>query len=293
VFVENLLVLELCKLFPGPLAGHILSSLGFRVVRLLPPQGDLLETLAPDLYAWLNSGKTSEVLNLKEDTGKQRLRSLAATAQIILDTNLPGAMARLDVAPESLRKANPGLVYVRLAGSRDPRFCDRPGHDLNFLAAAGLIPALDSVWQRLQLADISAAFWMAMAALEGARRGGGSYEIYADEASHVFSYPKVPHLDGNAICYCIYPCAEGSIALAALEPHLWARFCRAMKRDEWTNMAFTEVTDCNPIYRELCSAFSRHNADYWETWAADVVLPLRSVRSFAIQKLSSPWRIDK
>jgi crotonobetainyl-CoA:carnitine CoA-transferase CaiB-like acyl-CoA transferase len=291
--VENLLVVELCKLFPGPLAGQILSSLGFRVVRVLPPQGDLLETLAPDLYAWLNAGKTSEVLNLKEDAGTQRLRSLAATARIILDTSLPGAMERLNVAPEALRKANPELVYVRLAGSRDPLFRNFPSHDLNFLAAAGLVPALDSVWQRLQLADISAAFWMAMAALEGARRGGGSYEIYADEASHVFAYPKIPHLDGNAICYSIYPCSEGSIALAALEPHLWGRFCRAMKRDEWANSAFTTVTDRNPIYRELCSAFSRHDADYWETWAAQAILPLRSVRSFANQKLSSPWRSDE
>jgi alpha-methylacyl-CoA racemase len=166
-------------------------------------------------------------------------------------------MERLNVAPEALRKANPQLVYVRLAGSRHPLFRNFPSHDLNFLAAAGLLPALDSVWQRLQLADISAAFWMAMAALEGARRGGGSYEIYADKASHVFAYPKIPHLDGNAICYSIYPCSEGNIALAALEPHLWERFCRAMKRDEWANSAFTTVTDRNPIYRELCSAFSR------------------------------------
>ena len=290
--VGDLLVLELCRLFPGPLAGKILSSLGFRVVRLMPPRGDFLETFAPELSTWLNARKTSEVLDLKVNAGKERLRSLAGVAQIVLDTNLPGVMERLDVGPEVLRRANSALVYVRLAGSRDPMFRNIPGHDLNYLAAAGLLPSLDSTWQRFQLADISSAFWMAIAALEGMRRGGGFYEIYADEASQVFSYPKVPHLDGSAVCYAVYPCAEGSVALAALEPHLWERFCRAMKRDDWVNSAFTTTTNANPIYSELCSAFSKRNADDWETWALEATLPLRAVRAFNSQELSSPWHCD-
>jgi alpha-methylacyl-CoA racemase len=128
--VTDLLVLELCRLFPGPLAGKILVSLGFRVLRLMPPQGDRLEVLAPELYAWLNAGKASEILDLKADTGKQRLRSHAADAQIVLDTSLPGVMERLDVGPEVLRRANSELVYVRLVGSRDPMFRNIPGHDL-------------------------------------------------------------------------------------------------------------------------------------------------------------------
>ena len=284
-----MLVLEICRLFPGPLAGKILASLGFQVVRLIPPQGDLLETFAPELSAWLNASKTSEILNLKDDAGKERLRSLARVAQVVLDSNLPGVMERLDVGPEVLRAANFALVYVRLAGSRDPVFRNIPGHDLNYLAAAGLLPSLDSTWQRFQLADISSAFWMAIAALEGIRRGGGFYEIYAEEASQVFSYPKVPHLDGNTLCYAVYPCAEGSVSLAALESHLWQRFCRAMKRDEWANSAFTTATSANPIYLELCSAFSKRNADEWEAWAVEATVPLRKVRTLNSQELSSPW----
>ncbi|MGH9829332.1 MAG: CoA transferase [Blastocatellia bacterium] len=286
----DLLVLEMCRLFPGPLAGKILASLGFQVMRLIPPQGDFLETLAPDLYTWLNAGKTSEILDLKSDAGKQRLHSLAAVAGIVLDSSLPGAMERLDVSPETLRRENAGLVYVRLAGSRDPLFRNLPGHDLNYLAVAGLIASLDRIWQRLQLADISSAFWMAIAALEGVRRGGGFYEVHADEASQVFSYPKVPHLDGSAVCYSVYSCSEGRIALAALEPHLWERFCRGMKRDDWIDSAFTSTTPTNPTYRELCSTFSKRNADDWETWAVQAALPLRTVRSFSNRVLSSPWR---
>jgi alpha-methylacyl-CoA racemase len=288
--VGDLLVLELCRLFPGPLAGKILASLGFRVVRLMPPKGDLLETFAPELSTWLNASKTSEVLDLKANAGKERLRSLAGVAHIVLDTNLSGVMERLDVGPEVLRRANSALVYVRLAGSRDPMFRNIPGHDLNYLAASGLLSSLDSTWQRFQLADISSAFWMAIAALEGVRRGGGFYEIYADEASQVFSYPRVPHLDGSAVCYAVYPCSEGSVALAALEPHLWDRFCRAMKRDDWANSAFTSASRANPIYRELCSAFSKRNADDWEIWAAQAALPLRTVRPFTPQGLALPWR---
>lgn len=287
--MTDLLVLELCRLFPGPLAGKILASLGFRVVRLIPPQGDHLEALAPELSAWLNVGKASEILDLKTDTGKQRIKSLAAATQIVLDTNLPGVMERLDVGPEVLCSVNSALVYVRLSGSRDPMFRSIPGHDLTYLAAAGLLSSLGSVWQHLQLADISSAFWMVIAALDGVRRSGGFYEIPADEASQVFSYPRVPYLDGNTVCYTLYDCCEGSVALAALEPHLWHRFCRAMKRDDWANFAFTGTTRTNPIYRELCSAFSMRNADQWENWAVQVAVPLRKVRSLAPNSLPLPW----
>lgn len=280
----------MCRLFPGPLAGKILASLGFEVVRLMPPRGDFLQTLAPDLFSWLNAGKRSEILDLKLETGQQRFRSLAADARIVFDTSLPGAMDRLEVNPQQLTRGNVGLVYVRLIGSRDPLFRNMPGHDLNYLAAAGLLASFDSVWQRIQLADIASAFWMAIMALEGLRRGGGFYEVYADEASQIFCYPKVPHLDGSAVCYSVYSCSEGSIALAALEPHLWQRFCRGMKRDHWIDFAFTSATLANPTYRELCSAFSERNADDWENWAVRAALPLRSVRSFNGQRVSLPWR---
>jgi alpha-methylacyl-CoA racemase len=99
----------------------------------------------------------------------------------------------------------------------------------------------------------------------------------------------VLHLDGNTVCYTLYPCSEGSIALAALEPHLWDRFCRAMKRNDWVNFAFTSTTGDNPVYRELCSAFSKRNAEEWETWAVQAALPLRKVRPFTHNGLSLPW----
>lgn len=284
-----MLVLELCRLFPGPLAGKILASLGFRVLRLLPPQGDRLEVLAPELCYWLNTGKKSETLDLKTNTGKQRLISLAADSQVVLDSNLPGVMERLDVGPKVLSKANSGLVYVRLAGSRDRKFRKIPGHDLTYVAAAGLLSCLGSVWQELQLADVSSAFWMAIAALEGMRCGGGFYEIPADEASLVFSYPKVPHIDGNCVCYALYPCRAGTVALAALEPHLWERFCRSMNRQEWVSCAFTSTTAGNPVYKELCLVFAKRNADDWETWGAQAALPLRKVRPLQRNSFSLPW----
>ena len=114
-------------------------------------------------------------------------------------------------------------------------------------------------------------------------------QIQADEASLVFSYPKVPDLDGKCVCYALYHCRAGSVALAALEPHLWERFCRSMNREEWLSYAFTSTAADNPVYRELCSVFRKRNADDWETWGAQAALPLRKVSSIKRDKFSLPW----
>ena len=52
-------ILDLTRLLPGPLATRMLADMGFRVHRILPPQGDLTAKMNPDLYAWLNVGKSA------------------------------------------------------------------------------------------------------------------------------------------------------------------------------------------------------------------------------------------
>jgi alpha-methylacyl-CoA racemase len=286
------LALDLTRLLPGPLAAQILAAIGFRVMRLVPPQGDLLERTAPAVHAWLNAGKKTEVIDLKTAEGRERLVSLAQEAQVLLESNLPGVMERLGVGPEVLRAANHRLVYVRVAGYRDPLLHKSPGHDLTYLAAAGLLPRLGSAWKEVQLADVSGAFWAVIAALDGLRRGGGFYEIYLEEAARVFANPGLPFLDGSRVCYTLYPSLEGEVALAALEPHLWERFCRAMSREEWLDRAFTPASSDNPVYREICAVLSTRKALEWDSWARETAVPLRAVRHHLQEGPLLPWKAN-
>ena len=256
-------VLDLTRLLPGPLAGKLLLEMGFPVLKVEPPGGDPLKALAPEAYRFLNEGKE----------GRARLLGLVAEAAVFLESNRPGAMERLGLGPETLLAENPRLVYVRLRGYRD---APDPGHDLTYLAEAGLLGRFP--WRAFQFADLAGAYALALAALKGLLLGGGFYEVALAEAVKSIAYPPIPFLDGSVLCYGVYRAREGEVALAALEPHLWARFCQKAGLPELVEAAFSPASPENPLYRTLCAFFAQRPARAWEAWAREEGLPLRAVR---------------
>ncbi|AEG33114.1 L-carnitine dehydratase/bile acid-inducible protein F [Thermus thermophilus SG0.5JP17-16] len=266
-------VLDLTRLLPGPLAGKLLLEMGFPVLKVEPPGGDPLKALAPEAYRFLNEGKEVLVLDLKAEEGRKRLLEWVREAAILLESNRPGVMERLGLGPEVLLAANPRLVYLRLRGYPDT---PDPGHDLTYLAEAGLLGRFP--WRAFQFADLAGAYALALAALKGLLLGGGVYEVALSEAVKSIAYPPIPFLDGSVLCYGVYPAAEGEVALAALEPHLWARFCQKAGLPELVEAAFSPASPENPLYRTLCAFFAQRPARAWEAWAREEGLPLRAVR---------------
>jgi len=280
-------VLDLTRLLPGPLSARFLVQAGYRVIRIEGPQGDLLARVAPAAYRWVNEGKTLRRLNLKTPSGRKKLLELVATARVLIESNRGGVMDRLGLGPEVLRAHNPNLCYVRLAGFRGE---DSPGHDLSYLAAAGLVERFP--WERFQFADLSGAFWGALAAFQGMAAGGGFYEVYLCEAAAASAYPVLPYLDGGVICYALYPARKGRIALAALEARLWRALCAALGHESWHDAAFSPTRAQNPIYRKLGVIFAGRDAVTWENWARDRELPLRAVAESLPRdsSLRPPWQ---
>ena len=182
-------------------------------------------------------------------------------------------MERLGLGPEALLAQNPRLVYVRLRGYPDT---PDPGHDLTYLAEAGLLGRFP--WKAFQFADLAGAYALALTALKGLLLGGGFYEVALSEAVKAMAYPPIPFLDGSALCYGVYPAKEGRVALAALEAHLWARFCERAGLSELLYAAFSPAREENPAYRRLRARFLEETAEAWEAWAREEGLPLRRVR---------------
>ncbi len=267
------LVLDLTRLLPGPLAGKLLLEQGFRVLKVEPPGGDPLEALAPEAYRFLNGGKEVLRLDLKAEEGRGRLLALVQEARVLLESNRPGVMERLGLGPEVLLGANPRLVYLRLRGYPDSA---DPGHDLTYLAEAGLLDRFP--WRAFQFADLAGAYALAMAVLKGLLLGGGVYEVALSEAVKSIAYPPIPFLDGGALCYGVYPAREGRVALAALEPHLWARFCERAGLPELLPLAYSPAREENPAYKRLLAFFGARTAWDLEAWARAEGLPLRAVR---------------
>ncbi|HKC70457.1 MAG TPA: CoA transferase [Terriglobales bacterium] len=286
------LVLDLTRLVPGPLAVQMLQRMGFHAMRIAAPGGDMLQKVAPEIYETLQAGKESRTLDLKTSEGREQLLQLVREAAVLIESNLPGAMERLGVGPDVLRAAQPRLVYVRMAGFRAEEWKQSPGHDLTYLAAAGLIGGLEPVWPHIQLADVCGAFWTAMAALDGLRRGGGFYEVYLGEAAQTVSLPSPPFLDGSACCYGIYMAADGQVALAALEPHLWQRFCSASGRENWAAAAMSPAKKENPAYAEICRFLAGRSTQEWEKWAGENRVPLRAIKAEPQALAGAPWKVS-
>ncbi len=285
------LVLDLTRLVPGPLAVQMLQRMGFHALRLSAPGGDMLQQVAPEIYQALQASKEERTLDLKTSEGREQLLELVKQAVVLIESNLPGTMERLGVGPEVLLAAQPGLVYVRMAGFREEGWKQAPGHDLTYLAAAGLLGRLEPVWRNIQLADLCGAFWTAMAALDGLRRGGGFYEVYLGEAAQTVSLPP-PFLDGSACCYGIYAAGDGQVALAAPEPHLWQRFCKAAGCENWAGAAMSPANKENPVYAEICKFLAGRSTQEWEQWAGENRIPLRAVKTEPHALSGAPWKVS-
>lgn len=253
------LVVDLSRLLPGPLTSRLLADLGARVIKVEEPKlGDPVRLAPPRLGGTgalagiLLAGVESVALDLKERSGRTVLEALLDRADVLVESFRPGTLARLGFPPERLRERWPRLVVCSISGwGTDGPYAARAGHDLTYLAIAGTL-APTSAMPAAPLADLIGA-WSAVTAvlaalLERERTGRGSHvdaalfdagvhanlTAWAAEAGGKKKKigERLP-LTGALPCYDLYKTAEGDVlALAALEPHFWRRFCEAAGRKD-------------------------------------------------------------
>ena len=144
--LASLKVLDFSTLLPGPFASLLLADMGAEVLRIeSPTRMDLLRVLPPHdhgvsaSHAYLNRNKRSLALDLKRPEALEVIRQLLQDHDILLEQFRPGVMERLGLGYEALKAINPRLIYVSITGyGQTGPYKDRAGHDINYLALAGL-----------------------------------------------------------------------------------------------------------------------------------------------------------
>jgi crotonobetainyl-CoA:carnitine CoA-transferase CaiB-like acyl-CoA transferase len=122
--LEGISVLDLSQVVSGPICGRMLADLGADVVKLEPPGGDIIRFLQPKVgddpvsvyFTWVNAGKRSVSLDLKTERGAALARELALASDVVLENFRPGALEQYGLDHESLRAANPSLIYCSVNG---------------------------------------------------------------------------------------------------------------------------------------------------------------------------------
>lgn len=230
-------ILSLALNIPGPAALMRLRALGARCSKLEPPSGDPMTLYNRAVYATLHEGVKVFSADLRTGAGQNRLHRALASTDVLLTSFRPSALEKLDLGWKRLHKAYPLLSHVAIVGSRGAR-AEEPGHDLTYMAEHGLVPGLDM--PPTLYADMGGSLMTAEAVLgavlEQRRQGKGvPVEVALADAA---AYLGLPHnwgltvtgasLGGAHAGYRVYPCKDGRVAVAALEPHFALALCKAV-----------------------------------------------------------------
>ena len=133
----------------GELASMVLGDLGAEVIKVEPPQGSpsrrmapfLVDGLEPErslLYFAFNRNKRGVTLDLNGEAGRRALISLAEQADFIIESAPPGHMDHLGIGFDTLKQANPRIVYVAITPfGQDGPYADFPASDLTLAAMGG------------------------------------------------------------------------------------------------------------------------------------------------------------
>ncbi len=287
-FLKGIKVVDLSRHLPGPLATQMLSDLGAEVIKVEPMAGEELRFIGPPgcnghsaFFDALNAGKSGLRLDLKSVAGRDALLALLQDADVMLESFRPGVLARLGLSIDYLRGFAPTLIICSLNGyGEQSPLQSEVGHDINYLAMNGVLEGTGTAQQAHApwppLADCAASLFglsSVLAALVERQRSRTGCHIEVALADSVmplmtFSLAQLGAsgksmvraqdlLNGGAARYRTYLTQDGAtIALGAVEPKFWQRFCIAAERPDWID----RIDDALPqtqLQGELESLFSQ------------------------------------
>lgn len=228
-------IVSLALNLPGPAALWRLRAMGARCLKIEPPTGDPMAQYSAAAYQAMHDGLPTRRLDLKSPRGQAALQRQLAQTDVLLTSFRPSALAKLGLAPKALQKTFPALSCITIVGGPGVA-AEAPGHDLTYLAEAGLVPGLDL--PPSLLADMGGALATSEAVLQAvlAQRHSGrgiAREVALADAAQWLAWPRTwgltgpgDLLGGRHAGYRVYACRDGRVAVAALEPHFAARLCQ-------------------------------------------------------------------
>lgn len=310
--LDGVRILDLTRLLPGAYATLLLADLGADVIKIEDPRGgDPTRGFPPRAggtsvyFQVLNRNKRSVTLDLRSPDAAPVLEKLAAGADVVVESFRPQTARRLGVDAESLRARHPRLVHASITGfGRRGPYAERPAHDINYVALAGLFgvdasPGEPPRVPRMLLGDIGAALNTAAGVLAALfmreRTGEGSaVDVPIHEAALSWLiFPAARQLvadsdadraelpiSGREACYNLYQTADDRyLALGALEPKFWRAFCERVGRPDLVARQFTDAADQAVLVDEVAGMVRQRTAQAWLDLFADVDICLTLVHS--------------
>lgn len=290
-------ILDMSRLLPGPLATMMLADMGAEVIKIEDPASpDQVRNYPPFIgdtaayYLAINRSKRSLAINYNTKEGREIIYDLVRGTDVFVEQFRPGVMDKLGFGYETLKGINPKLVYVSITGyGQTGPWAQDAGHDLNYIARAGLLGITCTVdgqpiMPGAQIADIAGGSYMAMNAIMAAllsrsNTGEGQFvdvsmmeaimplSTFAFARSQADKTPVQPsghELSGKLANYNIYKCSDGKyVALGALEPKFWQGFCKTINKPEWAQSLLLDGEELNLLKDGVRALFATRTQQEW------------------------------
>ncbi len=259
-------VIDCTSVLMGPYATQIMADLGADVIKVESPDGDTTRYLPPGpdatrggMFLTVTRGKRRLSLNLTQPEARAALVRLVEGADIFVHSMRPGAIKRLGLDYESLREANPGLIYANLYGfARNGPYRDYPAYDDIVQAASGLVdlqarlsngvPTYLGTVVADKVTGLTGLYAM-LAALYAREKTGRGQEIEVPMFETLVSFTMIEHLCGSLFdppqgppeyprvttaSRRPYKTSDGYVGVMIYNDKHWRSFFHAIGDPEWT-----------------------------------------------------------
>jgi crotonobetainyl-CoA:carnitine CoA-transferase CaiB-like acyl-CoA transferase len=315
--LEGVKVLDLSRVLAGPYATMVLADLGADVLKVEHPErGDDTRHWGPPFageeaayFLSVNRNKRSIGVDLKTGEGLERVKKLAAEADVLIENMRRGTLEKFGLGYEALKELNPDLIYCAITGFGPGKDRDRPGYDFLIQARAGIMgitgfPDGEPTKVGVAIADIVCGLYAATTILAALRRRsetgeGARIEVPLFEATlswlanrgqeYLVSGEDTGRM-GNAhptiVPYQTFDASDKKIAVAVGNDAQFKRLCEAIGRDDLAEDGRYATNPERVANRaELVEALQREllgrTADAWIEKIRDAGVPCGPVNSLA------------
>ena len=291
-------IIDVTQFISGSRCTQILADMGAEVVKIEPPQGDVLRLIfslipgAERNYSVLNRNKYGMALDWKQPQGQEIMRRLAATADIFVHNLIPGTLEDSHLGYEDLKRVKPDIIYVAISGfgatGVNP---ERAAFDIIAQATAG------QLWNDLENLMPPANYWgdfvsgsyaamaACMALIHRLRTGEGQYvDISMQDVLYFNNYrammdkamapimedatrtlgrrpSEVLNSKDRMPFYGFFKTTDGKVAIVAITPRQWRDLAEVTAHPELVN---------DPRFSNLITQINHHAAavELIEEWTS-------------------------
>ena len=259
--LRHIKVIEFSHMVMGPSAGLILADLGADVIKIEPIDGDktrILKGSGSGYFPMYNRNKRSLKINLKTDDGIRIAKHLISTSDVLIENFRSGAMQKLGLDYESLKKNNPKLIYCSNKGFLSGPYSNRTALDEVAQMMGGLAymtgPSGNPLRAGASVIDVMGGMFgviAIMAALEKRHDSDeGQYvksSLYESTVflvgQHMAQYgvtgEPAPPMPERASAWAVYDIfttlEEEKIFIGVVSDTQWQNFCKEFNFDELIN----------------------------------------------------------